>query len=284
MSHLTQIANSVKTDKGTVTGAAHGYTLVYDMLLTHMRQLDRVNLLEMGLAVGGPELGGDINRSISGSPSVDLWLTYFKNAQMIGFDISNFFAIKHDRFRFVRGDSGKQSDLEQIIKLNQKFDVIIDDASHASYHQQLGLANLFKQLKPGGFYIIEDLDWQPDVYEASLPKVPTTSKLLVNFMRTGEIDSSIAIPHSVANELTKQIASVTLFDESTLRTNAHNYNHRFGIKLPQRVGWRDQDSLSRLINPYFWLFNARRLHQSLIGEEFAMQQSVKLAILQRTSL
>jgi hypothetical protein len=42
------------TDKGTVSGDAQGYTLVYEMLFAPMR--DRpINLLEIGLAIGGPE-------------------------------------------------------------------------------------------------------------------------------------------------------------------------------------------------------------------------------------
>ena len=37
-------------------------------------------------------------------------------------------------------DSGKREDLEKLRALGRKFDVILDDASHASYHQQLGFA------------------------------------------------------------------------------------------------------------------------------------------------
>lgn len=40
-------------------------------------------------------------------------------------------------------------------------DIIIDDASHASHHQQIALKTLFPYLTAGGYYIIEDLHYQP---------------------------------------------------------------------------------------------------------------------------
>jgi len=282
MGELTRLANLVGTDKGTTTGAAHGYSLVYETVFGPLRHQPRVDLLELGLAIGGPELGGDADRPVSGSPSVDMWLGYFDAAHVVGFDISDFSEIRHERFHFVRGDGGKVADLEQIAALGRRFDVIIDDASHASFHQQLGLATLFKLLKPGGLYIVEDLGWQPAAYEASLPPVPATARLLVGFMRTGEVAPSAAISPEAARELRQGVSSVLLFDESLLNTNADNYNRRFGLEAVRRAGWRGRAGLSRALSPYYWLFNLRRLQQSLAGEEFATHQSVKLAVLQKT--
>lgn len=281
MGELTRLANTFGTDKGTTTGAAHGYSLIYDTVLGPMRRYPRVDLLELGLAIGGPELGGNADRLTSGSPSVDLWLNYFDNAHVVGFDISDFSEIRHDRFQFIRGDGGRQEDLDQVAALNRQFDVIIDDASHASYHQQLGLAALFKLLKPGGLYIIEDLGWRPSGYEASLPKVWTTAKVLTQFMRTGEFVASPAISQSAARELRANVSSVQLYDESLLNAIADTYNRRFGRASVRRSGWRGRIGLSRSLSPYYWLFNLRRFRQSLDGEEFAMHHSVKLAILQR---
>jgi len=40
-----------------------------------------------------------------------------------------------------------------------RFDFILDDASHIPWHQVLGLEVLYSQcLKPGGVYIVEDID------------------------------------------------------------------------------------------------------------------------------
>ena len=50
--------------------------------------------------------------------------------------------------------------------------------TRASYHQLVTLRTLFPKVRPGGFYIIEDLDWQPPDLEASLPRTPTMARLL----------------------------------------------------------------------------------------------------------
>lgn len=281
MTDLTSIANLRGTDKGTQSGAAHGYSLVYDMLLAPMRSRERVDILEMGLAIGGPELGGDINREITGSPSIDTWLAYFDNAQIVGFDISDFSKIRHERFHFVRGDSGKRSDVEQILALGRRFDVIIDDASHASYHQQLGLAVLFDTLKPGGLYIVEDLSWQPTDMERDLPSVPRTAQLLAEFSATAKFPVSKAINEDAARQLEQSIASICYFEESLLNTLADSYNRRFGLPRVSRADWRGKGAAARLLDPYFWLYNWRRFQQSLTGSEFTTHQSVKVAVIQK---
>ena len=143
VSKLTNLANANGTDKGTQSGAAHGYSLVYEMLLNPMRSHKNLKILELGLAIGGPELGGNVDRVVGSSPSVESWLSYFKYAELVGFDISDFSHIERDRFRFVRGDSGRRDDLERLL-VHGPFDVIVDDASHASYHQQLAVAVLIR--------------------------------------------------------------------------------------------------------------------------------------------
>ena len=37
------------------------------------------------------------------------------------------------------------------------FDIVVDDASHWDVHQLATLENLFPLVKPGGFYVIEDV-------------------------------------------------------------------------------------------------------------------------------
>ena len=166
---LTELANRFGTDKGTKHGHAHHYTLVYDALFEPLR-VKPVRVLEIGLLIGGPE-HGDFARQVTTAPSVLVWLDYFTKGVVYGFDYSDFSHLASERFRFVQGDCGSENDLERLACLVPKHDIVIDDASHASYHQQLVFRYLFPRLKPGGMYIIEDLFWQSPVYEAELPFV-----------------------------------------------------------------------------------------------------------------
>jgi len=138
---LTILADRYGSDKGTKRGAPpHRYTYLYDLILDKYRNAG-IDLLELGLAVGGPEVGGEIDRKVD-SPSIQMWLEYFPRAHVHGFDISDFSHIHHPRFTFVRGDGGSSEDLQRLAKSAAGFDVVIDDGSHASYHQQLAFLHI----------------------------------------------------------------------------------------------------------------------------------------------
>ena len=281
MPSFTTLANREGTDKGTQAGAAHGYSLVYDTLLAPLRQVPHTDILEMGLAIGGPELDGDIDRKVTSSPSVNAWLQYFDAPRVVGFDISDFSSVTHDSFTFVRGDSGKRDDLEKLRALGRRFDVILDDASHASYHQQLALGVLFDALKPGGLYIIEDLSWQPAGMERSLPGVPRTASILCDLLVKGSCPTTAGLSAEDARLIERDVAGIWLFDESYLNALGDSFNRRNGLPAADRAGWRGQAPSRRLLSPYFWLFSGRRFAQSLSGGESVNWQSVKLAVLQK---
>lgn len=73
---------------------------------------------------------------------------------------------------------GSQDDpalLQQIIKDAERFggyDVIIDDGSHLNDHISASFRNLWRALKPGGIYVVEDLQavlWTADEGLERLP-------------------------------------------------------------------------------------------------------------------
>lgn len=180
MRNITSLANRYGSDKGTESGSEpHRYGFLYDLLFYPIRDAE-INIAEIGLAIGGPEGGGPVERHVD-SPSVAIWLSYFSQARVYGFDISDFSHIDDPRFSFVRGDAGSAADLRRFACAANGFDIVIDDGSHASFHQQLTLRELFPYLRSGGLYIIEDLHWQSPLYESRLPSVPRTSDFLRSF-------------------------------------------------------------------------------------------------------
>ena len=90
-----------------------------------------------------------------------IWNDYFnKNINIIGFDInSNFLKFKNENIDIKIGDQSNETELLQL--KNKKYDIIIDDGYHASKHQQISFKSLWTNVKPGGYYIIEDLHYQP---------------------------------------------------------------------------------------------------------------------------
>lgn len=212
--YLNDIANSSGSDKGSKIRSAHSYTQIYEFLFSGMREKS-LSILEIGLAIGGPEHGNSPDRAVAAAPSIDMWKAYFPNAKIIGFDISDFSSFQDDRFTFVRGDAGNREDLEKLLRYGP-FDIIIDDASHASFHQMMTFGTLMGAVKPGGLFIIEDLQWQPQVYENSLPKVPKMSEVLAAFLAHGGLPPAMrGLPGGLSKAL-DSVYSVNLFRRDVL--------------------------------------------------------------------
>lgn len=210
--NLTTLANRYGSDKGSEGVGAHHYTRLYDMLLGP-RRASVSRMLEIGLLRGGPEVGKDKDRATGSLPSIRMWLDYFPHAMVHGFDISDFSFYEDPRFTFHRGDSGVAADLGAVIANGERFDFIIDDGSHASYHQQLAFVTLFPALNPGGLYIIEDLQWQSPHYESELPATPKTRDLFAELRRTGEVPKLTAPELRPIRRLAREVSEVLLVDQ-----------------------------------------------------------------------
>lgn len=161
--NLTMLADKFGSDKGS---KKHRYTELYHMLFSPYRD-QPIRFLELGLLIGGPEHGHDPGRTTGDLPSVRMWLEYFTSAHITGLDISDFSFFEDSRFDFIQCDMDERQNIERAITGRPAFDIVIDDASHASHHQQNAFLEIFPKLAPGGLYIIEDLRWQPETYEMS---------------------------------------------------------------------------------------------------------------------
>jgi hypothetical protein len=211
---LTELANKYGSDKGNEHISKHHYTRVYDALLGVARNAG-IKMLEIGLlnpydSRWNETVDGKASKKtrLDAAPSLLMWSEYFGNAEVHGADIEDFSAVDIPGCTIHRIDQGNRKDLLSVAA-HGPFDVIIDDASHASTHQQLGLACLFPALKPGGLYFIEDLHWQPQELED--PLVPKTQDLLQRFAMTGKLVSPL-LRGNEAKDIEETCEAVAFFD------------------------------------------------------------------------
>ncbi|MTI02782.1 hypothetical protein E1297_42960 [Roseibium sp. RKSG952] len=183
--NLTDLADRYNSDKGS---KKHRYSELYQMLFLPYRDKN-ISFLEMGLQIGGPEHGKHADRTTTDAPSVRMWLEFFPKAQIHGLDVSDFSWFSDPRFTFHRCDMDTRENIRNAARdMHDEFDIIIDDASHASHHQQNGFLELFGKLKSGGMYIIEDLRWQPDTMEK--PGITKTAALFQSYLKNGVFSHS----------------------------------------------------------------------------------------------
>ena len=199
--NLTQLADKYGSDKGS---RKHRYTELYHMLF-HPYQDRPISFLEMGLLIGGPEHGVDADRDTTDLPSIRMWLEYFSQAHIHGLDVSDFFWFEHPRFTFHRCDMDNRAQIAgTITKMEPIPNIVIDDASHASHHQQNAFLEIFPQLQSGGLYVIEDLRWQPKTYEK--PGITKTATLFRSWLDHREFQHSDKMIADEFNAISDQIS------------------------------------------------------------------------------
>ena len=126
------------TDKAS---SFHGYLNTYDRYF-HMMRMNRINLLEIGIA---------------GGASLRMWRDYFPNAMLYGLD-HNPESVKHEmRAELILGDVADFKTWNNFQTCGIQFDVVIDDGGHFSHQIMDAFSGAWPLLKPGGIYAIEDL-------------------------------------------------------------------------------------------------------------------------------
>lgn len=211
---LTALANRYGSDKGDTALCAHHYTRIYEALLGRSRQRP-LRLLEIGLVHGATQQASRGVLGTVGCPSLRMWADYLPGAHLFGFDIEDFRALAGERMTICQGDQGARDDLERLAReCGGSFDVIIDDGSHASHHQQISLGVLFRHLAPGGLYFIEDLHYQPA--ELELVGITRTRDFLRG-LRFGPTGARVALEQAELGDLVAQLRSIHFFDSRSRR-------------------------------------------------------------------
>ena len=147
----------------------------------------KLDILEIGLAKGG---------------GIASLYFYFPNSNLIGVDNNPFrIRYKSNRIRNIYADTSSKKILQNLTShLNQKFDIILDDCGHRLIDQILCFSENFKNLKKGGIYIVEDLNF-PELHtmynptnevvnlKTILKKISLGEEIFTKFMQKNEIEN-----------------------------------------------------------------------------------------------
>jgi hypothetical protein len=143
MKSLTDLAIKYKTDKHGI----HFYTKIYEKYM--LPKIDQeIGLLEIG--VGGyddPQKGGE---------SLKMWADFFSKGKIFSLDYFEKKLNLGSRIKIFKGSQSNSKDLMRIINETGELDFIIDDGSHINRDVIYTFKTLFKFLKHGGYYFIED--------------------------------------------------------------------------------------------------------------------------------
>jgi hypothetical protein len=143
---LTKIGLAASTDKAYF----HNFTAIYERFLFDKRETLQT-LIEVGVLEGG---------------SMKMWDSYLPGAKLLlGLDITlskvNPETQYTDRVHLEVCDATNDGQLQTIVNKYSiapgTVELIIDDASHIVSHQNMNIHNLWKYVKRGGIYIIEDV-------------------------------------------------------------------------------------------------------------------------------
>ncbi len=177
MKNLTQIGLKFGTDKAEY----HEFTEFYeDYFAKVAKAQESPRILEIGILDGG---------------SLKMYDEYFRGkAKIVGIDIQDkSYLFPHsDNVLCLKGDVLKPDAIEKCRKAGGAgYDIIIDDGNHTMEQQQKSLKNLWSMLKPGGYFIIEDLHTSGiDIYN---PEGTITTLSILEGLGEGEFRPSLYI-------------------------------------------------------------------------------------------
>jgi hypothetical protein len=129
-------------------GSLHWYTQHYQAQFAEFRHLP-VRLLEIGI--------GGYNHESLGGESLYMWQRFFPRGLIYGLDIFAKPNVVGPRIRTIQGDQNDPRFLRELGETAGPFDIIVDDGSHINEHVRTSFEHLFPYVRPGGWYVIEDL-------------------------------------------------------------------------------------------------------------------------------
>lgn len=239
---LCRLGRKHRTDK-----PGNGYTKVYYELFKDFSN-DPISIMEIGIYFGA---------------SIKMWAEFFPSGKVFGIDNGRMIPgskilvggrdgtkinilstddvkmlqpeaivenldynwLQTDRIKCFTADQRSKRQLLNALDYFEchEFDVILDDGQHFQEHQQKSVGILFPNIKPGRYYIIEDvvdyltLDstnfWGQRRNDAS----DSTDYVFTNFIKTGKLESPY-ITKEQTDYITNNIEDIFMYD----RLNRNN--------------------------------------------------------------
>jgi trans-aconitate methyltransferase len=95
---------------------------------------------------------------VLGGASLRMWREYFPRAQIFGIDVNpEAEAHADDRITVLIGSQSDARFLDTALERTGRPDIVLDDGSHYARDQTTTLLHLWRHVKPGGIYVVEDL-------------------------------------------------------------------------------------------------------------------------------
>jgi len=237
VTELCNIGKKYKTDK-----PSYGYTKVYYEIMKDVKD-SPINFFEIGIYFGaslrmwheffpkgticgidngrllpnsGILVGGMDGTKIDILSSDDVKLLH-PNAK-VNYE-PGFGWIEQDRLKCSVADQRSEKQLKESFNHFgcNTFDFILDDGQHWQEHQQQSLGIMFPNIKPGGYYIIEDIATQYDLQNGVMwgqrkkDASDSTDAIFKYFLETGALISRY-LSDEETNYIEKNIDDIFLFD------------------------------------------------------------------------
>jgi hypothetical protein len=180
--NLAQLGRKNRTDKIDKQHCFAGKTYldVYQWYLEPYRD-EPITLLEIG---------------IRGGASLRTFRDYFPKGNILGIDINPETAFTETRIKTYIGSQDSTVLMEQVFSENPEIFVMLDDGSHVNKLTIASFNIYFERLKPGGYYIIEDLfcsyleeNLERDIKEGQWPGMDLNSREVEMVNHRADMDS-----------------------------------------------------------------------------------------------
>ena len=180
---LKPIGEKFGTDKVT-----HGFIPFYESFMSKDKN-EPVSFLEIGVFYGA---------------SIRMWAEYFTHVDSLIYGADWFKGLNGNNRKFPNPDyilhqeldsritlvelnQGSLEELQQFKGMGHTFTHILDDGSHLMKDQQQTFITLFPLVRPGGYYILEDLHTSFDLTGYDVEEGVVTAYEMVDLLKKGKV-------------------------------------------------------------------------------------------------